>query len=124
MPVHIPAAARVMAAGSGGKLIDEYVGRVNTGETRLSVARMRSPQGWTEPAQRPDFDEWTLVIAGRLRVEHDGGALEVRGGEAVLVRAGERVRYSTPHEGGADYVAVCLPAFSPSTVHREAPAQA
>ena len=119
MPVHIAAPVRVAAAGNKPKLIDEYAGRVSAGETRVSIARMRSPGGWVEPAQAPEFDEYTLVLRGCLRVEHDGGALDVMADEAVLVRAGERVRYSTPREEGAEYVAVCLPAFSPDLVHRE-----
>lgn len=119
MPVHIPAPTRVTAAGNKPKLIDEYVGRVNTGEGRVSIARMTSPGGWLEPPQRPEFDEWTLVLEGLLRVDFEGGAMDVRGGEAVLVRAGEWVRYSSPLPEGAKYVAVCLPAFSPDTVHRE-----
>ena len=101
----------------GGKLIDEYVGRASTQTESVSVAHMRSPAGWEEPAQRPEFDEVTVVLAGRIRVEHDGGVLEVAAGQAVLTRAGERVRYTTPQ--GAEYVAVCLPAFAPDTVHRE-----
>lgn len=119
MPVHIAAPIRVTAAGNKPKLIDEYVGRVKNGESRVSVAHMRSPAGWVEPAQAPEFDEYTVVLRGCLRVDHDGGALDVRAGEAVLSRAGERVRYSTPFEDGAEYVAVCLPAFSPALVHRE-----
>jgi len=119
MPLHVAGPTRITSAGNKPKLIDEFIGRVNTTEARLSVARMRSPAGWVEPAQRPEFDEFTLVLHGMLRVEHDGGALEVRAGEAVLVRAGERVRYGTPSAEGAEYVAVCLPAFSPETVHRE-----
>ena len=102
----------------GGKLIDEYVGRASTGTEALSVAHMRSPAGWEEPGQRPEFDEVTLVLSGAVHVEHDGGVLEVGAGQAVLTRAGERVRYTTPQ--GAEYVAVCLPAFAPETVHREA----
>jgi mannose-6-phosphate isomerase-like protein (cupin superfamily) len=117
MPELIESPSRVEAAGTKPKLIDEFVGRVNTGEPRVSVARMRSPEGWVEPGQRPEFDEWTLVLEGLLHIEHEGGALDVRVGQAVLVRAGEWVRYSTP--GGAQYVAVCLPAFSPGTVHRD-----
>lgn len=120
MPRHIPAPTRIEAAGTKPKRIDEYVGRQNTGTSELSVAHMRSPGGWLEPAQRPEFDEYTLVLRGCLRVEHDGGALDVRAGEAVHVQAGERVRYSTPEADGAEYVAICLPAFSPATVHREA----
>jgi ethanolamine utilization protein EutQ (cupin superfamily) len=119
MPELIESPSRVEAAGTKPKLIDEFVGQVNTGETRVSIARMRSPDGWLEPGQRPEFDEWTLVLDGTLHVEHEGGALDVRAGQAVLVRAGEWVRYSTPEPGGAHYVAVCLPAFSPGTVHRD-----
>jgi mannose-6-phosphate isomerase-like protein (cupin superfamily) len=119
MPKHVPVPARVTAAGSKPKIIDEYMGRVNTGATEMSIARMRSPAGWVEPAQRPEFDEHTLVLSGMLRVEHDGGVLEVRAGEMVCVHAGERVRYSTPEPDGAEYIAVCSPAFSPDTVHRE-----
>ena len=117
MPEIIESPSRVEAAGTKPKLIDEFVGRVNTGEERLSVARMQSPEGWEEPGQRPDFDEYTLVIDGALRVEHEGGTIEVRAGQAVLTRGGEWVRYSTPE--GAEYVAVCLPAFGPDTVHRD-----
>ncbi len=119
MPELIESPSRVEAAGTKPKLIDEYAGRVNNGEERLSVAHMRSPAGWVEPGQRPDFDEYTLVLSGLLLLEHEGGALEVRPGQAVLARAGEWVRYSTPD--GAEYVAVCLPAFSPDTVHRDEP---
>jgi hypothetical protein len=117
MPELIESPSRVEAAGTKPKLIDEYAGRVNNGETRVSVAHMRSPAGWVEPGQRPDFDEYTLVIGGALEVEHDGGKLVVNAGQAVLTRAGEWVRYATPE--GAEYVAVCLPAFSPDTVHRD-----
>jgi mannose-6-phosphate isomerase-like protein (cupin superfamily) len=119
MPEIIATPSRVEAAGTKPKLIDEYVGRVSTGEERVSVARMRSPSGWVEPGQRPEFDEVTLVLRGVVRVEHEGGALDVTAGQAVLVRGGEWVRYSTPTEEGAEYVAVCLPAFSPETVHRD-----
>ena len=117
MPKLIESPSRVEAAGTKPKLIDEYVGRVNTSEDRVSVAHMRSPAGWVEPGQRPDFDEYTVVLEGRLRVEHEGGELDVRAGQAVLVPGGEWVRYSTPE--GASYIAVCLPAFSPDTVHRD-----
>jgi mannose-6-phosphate isomerase-like protein (cupin superfamily) len=103
----------------GGKVIDEYVGRVNSGEAALSVAHMVAPGGWVEPAQRPDFDEVTLVLKGSVTVEHEGGVFDVRAGQAVITRAGERVRYTTPDEGGAEYVAICLPAFSPETAHRD-----
>lgn len=103
----------------GGKVIEEYVGRVATGTPGVSVARMTAPGGWDEPAQTPDFDEVTVVLRGRVRVEHDGGVLDVTAGQAVLTRAGERVRYSSPDAEGAEYVAVCLPAFAPELVHRE-----
>jgi mannose-6-phosphate isomerase-like protein (cupin superfamily) len=103
----------------GGKVIDEYVGRVNSREAAVSVARMDAPGGWVEPAQQPDFDEVTLVLRGCVRVEHAGGELDVRAGQAVVTRAGERVRYTTPEEGGAEYVSICLPAFSPDAVHRD-----
>ena len=102
----------------GGKLIDEHVGRASTSTEGFSVAHMRSPAGWEEPAQTPEFDEVTLVLGGTVRVEHDGGVLEVSAGQAVLTRAGERVRYSVGPDG-AEYVAVCLPAFGPDLVHRE-----
>jgi hypothetical protein len=117
MPQLIRSPSRVEAAGTQPKLIDEFVGRVNNGEERVSVARMRSPAGWEEPGQRPEFDEYTVVLAGTLLVEHAEGTLEVPAGQAVLARAGEWIRYSTPE--GAEYVAVCLPAFSPATVHRD-----
>jgi ethanolamine utilization protein EutQ (cupin superfamily) len=117
MPKLIQNPARVEAAGTKPKLIDEYVGRVNTGESRVSVAHMRSPDGWVEPGQRPEFDEYTVVLEGSLRVEHEDGALDVAAGQAVFVPAGEWVRYSTP--GGASYIAVCLPAFAPDIVHRD-----
>jgi len=103
----------------GGKVIEEYVGRAATGTAAASVARMVAPSGWEEPAQTPEFDEVTLVLRGSLRVEHDGGVLEVGAGQAVLTRAGERVRYTTPDPEGAEYVAVCLPAFAPELAHRE-----
>jgi ethanolamine utilization protein EutQ (cupin superfamily) len=119
MPELIKNPSTVEAAGTKPKLIDEYVGRVNTGEQRLSVAHMRSPEGWVEPGQRPDFDEYTVVLDGCLRVEHERGALDVRAGQAVFAQRGEWVRYSTPEPGGASYIAVCLPAFSPDTVHRD-----
>ena len=102
----------------GGKVISEYVGRASTGSGALSVAKMESPAGWSEPAQTPDFDEVTLVLVGEVQVEHDGGTTVVKAGQALLARAGERVRYSTP--SGADYVAICLPAFDDEAVHREA----
>ena len=119
MPQLIESPSVVEAAGTKPKVIEEYVGQVNTGEARLSVARMRSPEGWLEPGQRPEFDEWTLVLDGTLHVEHDDGAFDVAAGQAVLVGAGEWVRYSSPQPGGAHYVAICLPAFSPDTVNRD-----
>jgi ethanolamine utilization protein EutQ (cupin superfamily) len=102
----------------GGKIIDEHVGRVNTGTDALSLAHMKAPADWTEPFQAPSFDEYTLVLAGAVLVDHDGGQLRVEAGQSVLTRAGERIRYSTGPEG-AEYVAVCLPAFSPDTVNRD-----
>ena len=119
MPELIEGPATIEAAGTKPKVIEEFVGRVNTGEGRVSVARMTSPEGWEEPGQRPEFDEYTLVLDGSLRVEYEGGALDVCAGQAVLARAGEWIRYSSPDPGGARYVAVCLPAFSPETVHRD-----
>lgn len=119
MPTLIPAPTRITAAGNKPKLIDEYVGRVNTGEKALSIAHMRSPGGWLEPGQAPEFDEYTLVLRGLLRVTHRAGNLDVTAGQAVLVRQGEWVRYSTPTDEGAEYIAVCVPAFSPDTVHRD-----
>jgi mannose-6-phosphate isomerase-like protein (cupin superfamily) len=119
MPRLVRTPARITAAGNKPKLIDEYVGRVNTGEARVSVAHMRSPAGWVEPGQTPAFDEYTVVLKGTLRVESRDGTLDVAAGQAVLAKAGEWVRYSTPGPDGAEYVAVCLPAFSPATVHRD-----
>lgn len=119
MPRLISNPTRVEAAGEPPKRIDEYVGRVNSGDPHVSVAHMRSPSGWAEPGQRPAFEEITLVLKGTLRVEHDDGVLEVNAGQAVITRPGEWVRYSTPGNAGAEYVAVCLPAFSPDTVHRD-----
>ncbi len=116
MPELIPSPTRIPVPG--GKLLDEYVGRVNSAESRISVAHMRSPAGWSEPGQRPDFDEYTVVISGALRVEHESGEINVTAGQAVIARRGEWVRYSTPE--GAEYVAICLPAFTIETVHRDA----
>ena len=115
----IPTPTVVQAAGNKPKRIEEYVGRVNSGHAALSVARMVSPGGWQEPGQRPEFEEVTLVLRGVLRVEHAGGVFDVRAGQAVVTGAGEWVRYSTPEAEGAEYVAVCLPAFSPAAVHRD-----
>ncbi len=110
----------IPAAGTKPKKIEEFVGRVNSETAVVSIARMNSPPGWVEPGQRPEFDEYTLVLSGRLRVESENGAhLDVHAGQAVIVHGGEWVRYSTPEPEGAEYVAVCLPAFSPDTVHRD-----
>jgi ethanolamine utilization protein EutQ len=119
MPTLIEKPTRIESAGNKPKLIDEYVGRVNTREPAVSIARMRSPSGWVEPGQRPEFDEYTIVLAGTVRVEHEGGEIEVTAGQGVVVRRGEWVRYSTPGAEGAEYIAVCLPAFSLETVHRD-----
>ena len=119
MPRLIADPTIIESAGNKPKRIEEYIGRVNSGHSSLSVARMKSPEGWVEPGQRPEFEEVTVVLHGLLRVEHEGGATEVRAGQAIVTHAGEWVRYSTPEQGGAEYVAVCLPAFSPSTVHRD-----
>ena len=119
MPTLIPQPTRIQAAGNKPKLIDEYIGRVNSKTSAASVAHMRSPQGWLEPGQTPEFDEFTIVLKGMLRVEHKGGTLDVNAGQAVVAHAGEWIRYSTPQEGGAEYIAVCLPAFSMETVHRD-----
>jgi len=114
----IPAPTTIESAGNMPKVIEEFVGRVNTGDAAVSIARMRSPAGWEEPAQTPEFDEYTVVLAGLLVVEHEGGSLEIRPGEAVHSGQGEWVRYSSPEPGGAEYIAVCLPAFSPDSVNR------
>lgn len=119
MPRLIVHPTRIEAAGTHPKQIEEYVGRVNTGHRQLSVARMVSPEGWSEPGQRPEFREVTVVLAGQLRVAHEGGVLEVNAGQALITEPGEWVRYSTPAPGGAEYVAICLPAFSPDSVHRD-----
>jgi mannose-6-phosphate isomerase-like protein (cupin superfamily) len=120
MPTLIGQPTVIEAAGNLPKRIEEYAGRVNSGHAAVSVARMVSPQGWEEPGQRPEFQEITVVLKGLLRVEHEGGILDVRAGQAVVTHPGEWVRYSSPEAGGAEYVAVCLPAFSPDTVHRDA----
>lgn len=119
MPRLISHATRIRAAGNKPKLIDEFVGVVNSGHSGVSVAKMTSPSGWVEPGQRPAFEEITLVLKGMVRVEHEGGALEVRAGQAVVTAPGEWVRYSTPEAEGAEYVAICLPAFTPGTVNRD-----
>jgi mannose-6-phosphate isomerase-like protein (cupin superfamily) len=109
----------VQAAGNKPKRIEEFIGRVATGTAAVSVARMKSPQGWVEPGQTPEFDEYTVVLSGMLRVKSRGGEIDVRAGQAVVVPRGEWVQYSTPEAGGAEYIAVCAPAFSPDTVHRD-----
>jgi len=119
MPMLIGGPARIEAAGNKPKLIDEFVGRINSGHADLSIARMRSPGGWVEPGQTPEFDEYTVVLRGMLQVSHRGGSIDVRADQAVVVRRGEWVRYSTPEPEGAEYVAICLPAFSPETVRRD-----
>ncbi len=119
MPTLIAHPTRIEAAGNKPKLIDEYIGRVNSETDSVSVAHMRSPGGWEEPGQTPEFDEFTVVVKGTLKVEHEDGALEVSAGQAVITHAGEWVRYSTPGEEGAEYFAVCLPAFSLETVKRD-----
>jgi mannose-6-phosphate isomerase-like protein (cupin superfamily) len=120
MPRLIERPTVIAAAGNKPKVIEEYAGRVNSGHASVSVARMVSPGGWAEPGQRPEFEEITVVLRGALRVEHEAGTLEVRAGQAVVAAPGEWVRYSSPEPGGAEYVAICLPAFSPSSVHRDA----
>ena len=120
MPTLIPQPTVIAPAGNKPKRIEEYAGRVNSGHTGVSVARMQSPEGWDEPGQRPEFEEITVVLSGLLRVDHEGGSLDVRAGQAVVAAPGEWIRYSSPEPGGAEYVAICLPAFSPATVHRDA----
>lgn len=120
MPRKILQPTIVAAAGTKPKRIEEYFGRVNSGHTQVSIARMVSPGGWVEPGQRPEFEELTVVLRGCLHVEHEGGTLQVAAGEAVVTAPGEWIRYSTPGPDGAEYIAVCLPAFSPGTVHRDA----
>ena len=120
MPTLIPQPTVIASAGNKPKRIEEYAGRVNSGHTGVSVARMQSPAGWEEPGQRPEFEEITVVLSGLLRVDHEGGTLDVKAGQAVVAAPGEWIRYSSPEPGGAEYVAICLPAFSPATVHRDA----
>ena len=119
MPRLIAAPTVIAAAGTKPKKIEEFAGRVNSGHPQVSVAKMTSPSGWLEPGQRPEFEEITVVLKGMVRVEYDGGSLDVQAGQAVVATPGEWVRYSTPGPDGAEYVAVCLPAFSPATVHRD-----
>jgi hypothetical protein len=119
MPTLIPTPTRIEAAGSKPKIIEEFIGHLNSNESRLSVARMKSPGGWVEAGQTPEFDDFTLVLLGTLRVTHRNGVLDVPGGQAVVTHAGEWVKYSTPDSEGAEYIPICLPAFSPGTVHRD-----
>ncbi len=119
MPTLISQPTIINAAGNLPKRIEEYTGRVNSGHTEVSVARMVSPAGWVEPGQRPEFEEITVVLNGCLRVEHKDGVMEANAGQAIVARPGEWVRYSSPYKGGAEYIAVCLPAFSPTTVNRD-----
>ena len=119
MPRLIDQPTVIAAAGNKPKRIEEYAGRVNSDHRAVSIARMVSPEGWQEPGQRPEFEEITVVLQGMVRVEHEGGALDVRAGQAVVSAPGEWVRYSSPEPGGAEYIAVCLPAFSPDIVHRD-----
>jgi mannose-6-phosphate isomerase-like protein (cupin superfamily) len=119
MPHIIEQPTRISAAGNKPKQIEEFIGHVNSRHEDMSVARMKSPSGWVEPGQRPEFEEISVVLAGMLRVEHESGKIEARAGQAVIAKAGEWVRYSTPGPEGAEYIAICRPAFSPQTVHRD-----
>ncbi len=119
MATHIQKPTTIKAAGEPPKSIEEFIGRVNSGTTAVSIARMKSPPGWSEPGQTPEFDEYTIVLRGCLRVELKDAEFDVSAGQAIIVRAGEWVRYSSPSPEGAEYIAVCIPAFSPDTVHRE-----
>ena len=119
MPTLIQKPTLIKSAGNKPKSIAEYIGRVNSGHSEVSVARMNSPEGWVEPGQRPEFQEITVVLEGMIRVEHEEGHIDVYAGQAIITHPGEWIRYSTPEEGGAEYVAICLPAFSPDTVHRD-----
>jgi mannose-6-phosphate isomerase-like protein (cupin superfamily) len=120
MPTLIANPTVIQSAGNKPKRIEEFVGRVNTRTDAVSIAQMKSPPGWVEPGQKPEFDEFTVVLRGLLRVATKDGTLDVRAGQAVIAHRGEWVQYSTPEPGGAEYIAVCLPAFSPQTVHRDA----
>ncbi len=119
MPVAISEPTIIKAEGNKPKIIEEFIGRVNSATTALSIAKMRSPQGWEEPGQTPEFDEYTLVLDGMLQIKTKNGVLKINAGQAVIVSAGEWVQYSSPDANGATYIAVCLPAFSPQTVHRD-----
>ncbi|MDX1489153.1 MAG: hypothetical protein R3268_13170 [Acidiferrobacterales bacterium] len=119
MPTHVKGPTLVEAVGNKPKIIEEFIGRMNSKTDAVSIARMRSPSGWIEPGQRPEFDEYTLVIQGTLRVRTDEGELDVTAGEAVIAHRGEWVQYSTPRSDGAEYIAICVPAFAPALVHRD-----
>ena len=119
MPKLIEGPTTIAAAGSKPKVIDEYIGHVNSGHGSISVAHMVSPEGWIEPGQRPEFEEITIILRGQVKLEYEGGALEAVAGQAVVSQPGEWIRYSTPEPGGAEYIAICLPAFSPEIVHRD-----
>ena len=119
MPTFIASPVRIASAGNKPKIIQEFIGHVTSQTAGVSVAKMRSPSGWVEPGQTPEFDEYTLVLKGAVQVEHAAGVMTVSAGQAVLTRAGEWIRYSTPGDEGAEYVAICLPAFAPGTVHRD-----
>jgi len=116
---HIAKPTLIKAAGTPPKQIEEFIGRVNSGTNEVSIARMTSPTGWSEPGQTPEFNEYTVVLRGTLRVKLKDRVLDVAAGQAIVIEAGEQVQYSTPHDGGAEYIAVCVPAFSPEAVHRE-----
>ncbi len=118
MPTVIDSPSVIKACGNKPKIIEEFIGRVSSNTDAVSIARMKSPSGWEEPAQTPEFDEYTVVLHGTLRVESEAGRVDVNAGQAIIVSAGERVRYSSPSPQGAEYIAVCIPAFSPETVHR------
>jgi ethanolamine utilization protein EutQ (cupin superfamily) len=119
MPIHIRVPSRIAAAGTKPKIIEELVGRVNSDTSAVSIARMRSPAGWVEPRQQPEFDEFTVVLHGTLRVTHQAGTIDINAGEAIIAQRGEWIQYSTPNPEGAEYIAVCVPAFSPDLVHRD-----
>lgn len=119
MPVLVETPAIIEAAGTKPKIIEEFIGLVNTGHKKISIAKMKSPQGWVEPGQKPEFEEITIVLKGMLKVECENSFNEVKAGQTIITSPGEWVRYSTPNPGGAEYIAVCLPAFAPNTVHRD-----
>ena len=119
MPEHIKSPSVIKAAGNKPKIIEEFIGRVNSRNNSVSIAKMKSPQGWIEPGQKPEFDEFTVVLKGMLRVTTKSETLDIKEGEAVITRKGEWIQYSTPEPDGAEYIAVCIPAFSPDNVHRD-----